>query len=145
MGVQLAATIFGFTIGKVNNKTIQLKEKKDMKIRELLESDKQVKKNRKSKYGRIRIGGENIWIHRAISASGLSEKQLRDLKKPQKNETEEQKNSRKERERKILSKIKSMGSSTEVDHKNGNEKDNTSDNLRKMKKPQHTAKTNKTR
>lgn len=116
-----------------------------MKLRELLESPEQVKKNRKSKYERVRIGGENIRMHRAVSGSGLSKQQLRDLNKPKENETEEQKKNKKERERKILSKIKSMGSNTEVDHKDGNKNNNSSGNLRKMKKSQHTAKTNSTR
>jgi len=110
-----------------------------MNIKEMLESSKQVKSDRDSEYERIRIGGENIRMHRAVKGSGRSKESLRKLKnkEPEK---------RKEEEKKILSKIKSnLSSNDEVDHKNGNKKDNTSDNLNSMKKKDHTAKTNKTR
>jgi len=109
-----------------------------MNFLEILESSKQVKKNRKSDYERIRIGGENVRMHRAVKATGLSKAELRALKNLPKEK-------RKLREKKLLAKIKSLPSSTEVDHKDSNKNNNGKSNLKKMSKSSHTAKTNSTR
>ncbi len=109
-----------------------------MNFLEILESSKQVKKNRKSDYERIRIGGENVRMHRAVKATGLSKAELRALKNLPKEK-------RKLREKKLLAKIKSLSSSTEVDHKDSNKNNNGKSNLKKMSKSSHTAKTNSTR
>ena len=109
-----------------------------MKIKNILESSKQVKKTRNSEYERIRLAGENVRIHRAISASGKSKAQLRALKNLSPKEREK-------KEKSILQKVKSMSSDTEVDHTDSNKNNNGKNNLTKMKKSKHTAKTNSTR
>lgn len=109
-----------------------------MNISSILESSKQVKKSRKSEYERIRIGGENVRMHRAVKATGLSKAELRALK----NLPKEQ---RDKREKTLLAKIKALPSSTEVDHKDSNKNNNGKSNLKGMSKSSHTAKTNTTR
>lgn len=110
-----------------------------MNLKKILESSKQIKGNRKSEYGRIRLAGENVRMHRAVKGSGRTAESLRNLKNKPKEQREKE-------EKEILSRIKSkLSSSNEIDHKNGNKKDNTSDNLDKKTKADHTAKTNKTR
>jgi hypothetical protein len=109
-----------------------------MKLGEILESSKQVKARRKSKYERIRIGGKNVRMHRAVKATGLSKAELRALKNLPKEKREK-------REKTLLAKINSLPSSVEVDHKDSNKNNNGKSNLKSMQKSKHTAKTNKTR
>lgn len=109
-----------------------------MKIKQILESSKQVKKSRKSEYERIRLAGENVRIHRAVAASGKSKAELRAIKNLPKEE-------RKRKEKSILSKVKQLGPETEIDHNDNNKNNNGKSNLKRMKKSKHTAKTNTTR
>lgn len=110
-----------------------------MKINQILESTKQVKKTRNSEYERIRIGGENVRMHVAVRATGKSAKELRALKNLPKQERES-------KEKTLAKKIREFQSKgLEVDHKNNDKKVNAKSNLKSMPKEMHTAKTNRTR
>ena len=110
-----------------------------MNIVQILESSKQIKKNREAEYERIRIGGESVRMHVAVKATGKSAKELRALKNMPKEEREE-------KEKKLAQKIREFKSkNVEVDHQNNQKDSNGKKNLRAMPKKMHTAKTNKTR
>lgn len=112
------------------------------KINDILRESSKQRINDKSRiepYRRIRLDGLDVRLHIAVKATGWSQDKLLSLKDKPKKEREEI-------EKKLAQKIKEFRNKhLEVDHKNGNKNDNSSNNLKPMPKNKHTAKTNSTR